>query len=98
MIQLPGTCEDQDHDLHQAVPHCLRVRRLTQISKIRLSLPLVLLFATDVFQLLIQVANLARQFGDMTTVTFGIRLGVAYDDIQIKFNVGARKPRRVIRG
>lgn len=65
MSQLPSTCKNQDNDLCDTVPDSSRVCQLAEIPKIRFPLSLVLLFPPDILQLLIQITELGREFGNV---------------------------------
>lgn len=98
MSQLPGTCCNQDDDLSDAVPDSPRVRSLAEVSVVSFPLALVLLFSSDIFQFVIEVADPSGETRDMGAVVFDVIFRGANDDIEVQANVGVTEPRGMIRG
>ena len=92
MSQLPRAGGNYHNYLRNTVPHRARIRDFAEIPEVRLALALVLLLPADVLQLLVQVAQLLRQLGDMRTVVLAVRLGVADDDVKVEADVCVRPP------
>jgi hypothetical protein len=89
MPQLPRACSKKYTDLQHAIPDSFRVRRLTQVSEIRLSLPLVLLLSSNIFEFLVQITELAAEFAYVATVALDIRLRTSYHNVEIELDVRA---------
>lgn len=87
MPQLPRARSDNNDNLCHAVPHCTRVGRLAQVSEVRLAFTLVLLLAADVFELLIEVAQLRRQFAHVRPVVLAVRLRAANNYVEVQSDV-----------
>ena len=98
MSQLPGTCCNQDNDLSDTVPDSPRVRSFTEVSVVGFPLALVLLFSSDIFQFVIEVADSGSDARDMGAVLFDVAFRGADDDIEVQANVGVTEPRGMIRG
>lgn len=92
---LPNAGYHEDDNLCYAVPDRLGVRILAEVPKIRLSLALVLLFSSDVLELLIQVTQFRGELGHVRAVLVSVRLGASDDDIKVQTDVCGRTPRRV---
>lgn len=88
MPQLPRTSRQQRHNLQHTIPHRPRIRRLAQIPKIRLPLPLILLLPPHVLQLQIQLPHLTRDLADVRPVLFDVGLRGADDDVEVEPDVG----------
>ena len=97
MPHLPHTRYDQHHDLCDAVPHRLRIRRLAEVPEVRLALALVLLLAADVLELLIEVAQLRGELRDVRAVVLPVGLRAADDDVEVQPDVRGAAPRRARR-
>jgi hypothetical protein len=98
MSQLPNASPQQHRNLHQTVPNSPRISTLAQIPKIRLPLPLILLFPPDILELQIEVPDLRSQLGYVPTVVLKVGLGRAYDDVEVETDVGVGEPGGVVRG
>lgn len=88
MPQLPRTSQQQRHDLHHTIPHRPRIRRLTQIPKISLPLPLILLLPPNILQLQIQLPHLARDLANVRPVLFDVGFRGTDDDVEVETDVG----------
>ena len=62
MPQLPRARRNQNYNLPDAVPDRPTVSKLAKISKVGLSLSLVLLFSPDILEFLVQITKLGGQF------------------------------------
>ena len=87
-MQLPYTRHKQHHDLRNTIPHRPRIRRLTQVPIIRLAFSLILLFHANILQLLVQIANLARQLARVRPVLLDVGFRGADDDVEVETDVG----------
>lgn len=95
---MPRARHNNDQDLRDTIPHRPRVRRLTQVPVICLSLSLILLLPPDVFELLVEVAHFRGHFGDVGAVLLDVCLGGADDDVEVHAYVGVGEPRGVVGG
>jgi len=98
MPQLPYTSHQYHHDLRQTIPNSPRISTLAQIPKIRLPLPLILLFSSYVLQLQIQVANFRCQLGYVPSVVFEVCFCCAYYDVEVETDVGVGEPGGIVCG
>jgi len=89
MSQLPRARSKKHSNLQHTIPNSFRVRSLTQVSEIRLSLPLVLLFPSNIFKFLVEIAELAAEFAYVGTIALDIWLRTAYHDVEIELDVRA---------
>ena len=87
MPHLPHARCDQHANLRDRIPNRLRVGGFAEVPVRGLALALVLLLAADVLELLVQVAELLRELGDVRAVVFSIGLGAAYDNIKVQPDV-----------
>jgi hypothetical protein len=97
MPQLPCACCNEHHYLRDTIPHGSSICSLAQISVIRFPLPLILLFASDVLQLLIKVANLRSQTRDVFPVVLDISLCRANRNVKIQTDVVVTEPGSEVR-
>lgn len=98
MPQLPHTSRNQHPDLYQTIPKRPRIRVLTQIPKISFSFPLILLFSPNILQFQIQVPDLSRQFGNMSSIVFEVGFSSTDDDVEVETDVSVGEPRGVVGG
>lgn len=89
MSQLPRARSNKHSNLQHAIPNSLRIRILTQVSEIRLPLPLVLLFPPNFVKFLVEVAKFAGKFADVSTVALDVWFRGSYDDVEIELDVRA---------
>ena len=57
MPQLPRARRNQNHNLPNTVPDRPTISKLAEISKVGLSLSLVLLFSPDILEFLVQITK-----------------------------------------
>jgi hypothetical protein len=74
MSHLPRAGRHQHDNLRKTVPDRLRIRRLTQISVIRLPLTLVLLLSPDILKLVVEIANFRGHVRDVAPVLLDVCL------------------------
>lgn len=91
MSHLPGTCENQNNDLRNAVPHSPGISRLAQISEIGLSFTLVLLFSSDLLEFCIKVADLCSYFGHVGAIVVEVWASFTHYNVEIEADVGRRR-------
>jgi hypothetical protein len=87
MSQLPRARSNKHSNLQHAIPNSLRIRILTQVSEIRLSLPLILLFPPNFFEFLVEVAELTTKFANMGTVALDVWFRGSHNDVEIELDV-----------
>lgn len=87
--QLPNACRYQNYALDGRVDDGSCIGLFALVSEQCLSLSLILLFLSNVLELVVQVFHPPCQVGDMRSICRGIvRLGFSDDDIQVKANLG----------
>jgi hypothetical protein len=98
MPELPCTCAEQDSDLSYAVPHGPGIGGLAQVPVVLFPLTLVLLFAADILELGVEVADLSCEFGDVGPVVLDVGFCGADDDVEVEADVGVTEPGGVVGG
>lgn len=83
--QLPNTGGDQDDALNSRVDDRPRIRLLTLVPELRLSLSLELLLFADILESVVQPRDPTREIVDVTFVCVRcIRFRLANDDVEVK--------------